>query len=199
MLLIIKPEIIDDNTILLGEKLKNNISGYSNYYPIFLILKQFTLQNLAFQFDIYHYTIDMYFNKYKISFDKDKNTDFTAHVAHIEESILNNICVDSKMPCYKLKDQIEKQSFKFNEYYQENTCIPYKESDRDIVKGRNDETITNNHTNDIKHFTMENSDYIRDTSLTNIIQHGKILLRISGIWENSTHYGIIYKFVYICK
>lgn len=190
MKLIIKPEDLFNNNICIGDKFKNNISGYSNFYPLYLTTSYFTLNNLTFEFTIYDYTIDVYFSKYKISFDNEKNKKFILDVKSIENYIMSKINVQNKIPDFKLSDQITSNTFKLS------THTVFKTDNHHTHLSKINNSISNINRKVDETYDCE-TEFIRNKSLTNKYESTKILLRISGIWDNDNYFGIIYKFVFL--
>jgi hypothetical protein len=196
MIIISKPEDISKNSICIGEKIKNNISGYKYFYPLYLVYNHFTLKNIYFTQELYDFQISMYFNKYKITFN-DSNPDnfqFIQFISDIERNALKSISIQDKTPYYTLYEQISRYNFKINieEQIKINQSLFNKSKNNNKKESR---FSTESHSLHNFDFNVLNT-YINNKSCYPFPK-AVLLIRFSGIWENNTNYGLIYKLGFI--
>jgi hypothetical protein len=137
------------DNIIIGQKTKNNIIDNSFFYTLNYSNSLFTTNNISFCFSLKSNNIENYYNKYKSNFYLSKNIDIIHKLIGVEYDILSTFHNKTKLPCYKLKEQLNKNIIKF----------------------------------------ISNTDSI-DLTKNNL----KLIIKISGIWDDETNYGIIYKF-----
>ena len=141
----------DENCVFFCEPIKNNIMNDGNFIRILYSNELFVLNGIYLIFSINSMNVEKYYNKYKITFDKQANNDIIEQIRIIEENIIKKICIKNKTPQFKIYEQLKNGNIK-------------------IFFEHKDDIITMNNT---------------------------FLLKISGIWETQTSYGLTYKFIKI--
>ena len=142
LLLMTPRQFVTDN-VFFQEPSKNIILMDGTFSRILYSTSEYTMNGI-FMASYIHGKVEPYFNKHKYIFNQDEPaSNATKRIAQIERDILA-LMVTSKIPQFKLKDQLRLGYVKF---FSENT--------------RSDPILS---------------------------------LKISGVWETATHYGLTYKF-----
>ena len=133
----------DIDYIYFGESVTNNVILNGIFNRIYYSNNNFTINGLSISCKFNDIKIERYYNKYKLSFNKEKNMLDLNRIHLLEKDILSKIYIQGKTPIYKLEEQLKYGSIKIN-------------------------------------------DYINDLNILN--------LKISGIWQSKTNYGITFRF-----
>ncbi len=134
-----------DNVYFL-DPIKNNIMNNGNFIRIIYSTSLFALNGIYLHINLNLTSLDKHYNKYKCSFDVNQYKDIIEKIRIIEEGLLKKVDILSKIPQFKIYDQLRNGN--------------------------------------IKVFS-ESSDKIGNS----------FLLKIAGIWETTTEYGLTYKFI----
>lgn len=102
---------IDRNSIIFGEKKRNNIIEYGDYINIIYAKEYFTLNNIVARLHFKNISFEPYFNKFKSSFQYEKNKDVVEKLLLLEKDILSRYSTKKKH-IYSLVEQLSKNSFK---------------------------------------------------------------------------------------
>lgn len=195
-------EHFSTNDILLCEPIKNTIMDNSNFIRIIISNEDIIINGIYVMFQIkskYYYDSTTNFSslnqhKYKkllfVISDQD-NKEIIEKLKKLERDILLKINLINKIKTFKLANNLDEGTIKvFHEKQYNNTSSP-------IIKPYNNSTI--NSTSNII-LLNNNINYHANghaNGHTNNDYNHKILLKISGIWENTTSYGITYKFLLV--
>lgn len=192
-------EEFSTNDIILCEPIKNTIMDNSNFIRILISNKDIIINGIYLFLDI---TAKKYYDKTPTysSFDKHKykkmlflissenNREVIEKLKTIEKQILlktNNIHKNKSLKLGNNLDEGIIKVFKESQYEMEDT-------NKSIVKQ------ANNIVEKKYFYKSENMEKSPETIIVNKSeQQYKLLLKISGIWENSTTYGITYKFLIV--
>ena len=140
-------EQYDDNCVYFCEPIKNNIMNDGYFIRILYSTHNLVLNGIYLHISLNDITCEKYYNKYKCSFNVNINKELIDKIKVIEESLLQKIEINTKVPQMKIYEQIKNGNIKlFNEV--NDSCCSF-------------------------------------------------ILKISGIWETSTNYGLTYKFIKI--
>lgn len=137
----------NDNNIIFTESVKNTVMDDSNFIRILYSNDLFTLSGIFIKIKLNLSNIEKYFNKFKCSFDVDKNKYIIDYLSLIESKILDKIKISNKTPRKKINEQLN--------------------------------------SGNIKLFT---------DNIISIIPK-LFIIKISGVWETESEYGITYKFI----
>ena len=136
----------DENCIFFCEPIKNNIMNEGNFIRILYTNSYVVLNGVYIIVKFNDILCENYYNKYRCNFDIQENSEIIHSIKNIEETILNKIGIENKVPQYKIYEQIKNGNIKlFNNIGNKTSC--------------------------------------------------SFILKISGIWETNTNYGLTYKFV----
>ena len=80
---------IDKYNILIGNKEKNLIEYYTNFYKIYYITPHYTLYNINIELNITDYKHSNYYNYIRLHFNKELNMNIIDEIRKIEEHILS--------------------------------------------------------------------------------------------------------------
>jgi len=150
MNLVKKIDQYNENYIIFGEPIKNNVMNDGNFIRILYSAGNFTLNGIYLFITLNDVECDKYYNKYKCNFNIHKHKDLVEKIKTIEENILKKFeyIFYNKFPQYKIYEQLKNGYIKV---FQE----------------------------------------ILNKSSVNFI------LKISGIWELNSSFGLTYKFIHI--
>ena len=140
----------NENNIIFGEPIKNNIMNDGNFIRILYSTKNFSLNGVYLFVTLKDVVCDKYYNKYKCIFNMNNHKDIIETIKTIEENILKKLenVFYNKFPQYKIYEQFKNGYIKI---FQE----------------------------------------IQNKSNVNLI------LKISGVWEVNSSFGLTYKFINI--
>jgi hypothetical protein len=140
----------NENNIIFGEPIKNNIMNDGNFIRILYSTKNFSLNGVYLFVTLKDVVCDKYYNKYKCIFNMNNHKDIIETIKTIEENILKKLenVFYNKFPQYKIYEQFKNGYIKI---FQE----------------------------------------IQNKSNVNLI------LKISGVWEVNSSFGLTYKFIKI--
>ena len=117
MNLLININEFDDNNIIFTEAVKNTVMDNSNFIRILYSNNLFTLSGIFIKIKLKLNNIEKYFNKFKCSFEVEKNNYIIENLGLIETKILEKININGKTPCKKITEQLKSGSVKlFTDY-----------------------------------------------------------------------------------
>jgi hypothetical protein len=178
MFLSIEPFMFNNHFLHFSDKTKNNVIENSWFHRIFYHHDSFSMNGVAIHFSINIDKTDTSYDKVKHLFKLEdiSNRTVISELTRIEREVLNKIAPQNKTPVFHIDNQTKQGFIKlFN-----NVSKSHKEF-------HNNTTIHNVQPN---HYTLK-THHIRRL---NISQTQDFVLKISGVWENETSYGITYKF-----
>jgi hypothetical protein len=179
------------------QPIKNNIIEDGVFIRILYKVNTFVLNGVYLLLPLKDVRIEKYFNKQKYIFDIHKNKYIVDKVKEIEESILKTANIRNKIPLHKISDNITHGNLKIINYNTMSTqqgqgnhikngfgYIDFREKDKDNKERDNNKEKDNMNTNHI----TETNNHITETNTDMYV-----ILKISGIWENDTYYGVTFK------
>lgn len=114
----------DNNSVYFSEPIKNNIMNDGNFIRIIYSTPSFILNGIYISININHITIEKYYNKLKCSFDIHIYKDLIEQLYIIEDNIIKKINIKSKIPQYKIHDQLKNGHIKiFSENIDKNNNL----------------------------------------------------------------------------
>ena len=102
----------DEKCVFFCEPIKNNIMNDGNSIRILYSNELFVLNGIYLIFSINSMNVEKYYNKYKITFDKQANNDIIEQIRIIEENIIKKICIKNKTPQFKIYEQLKNGNIK---------------------------------------------------------------------------------------
>ena len=102
----------DENCVFFCDPIKNNIMNDGNFIRILYSNELFVLNGIYLIFSINLMSVEKYYNKYKITFDKNANNDIIEQIRVIEENIIKKICIKNKTPQFKIYEQLKNGNIK---------------------------------------------------------------------------------------
>ena len=112
MNLTINIDEFDDNNIIFSEPVKNTVMDNSNFIRILYSNSLFTLSGVFIKIQLNLSNIEKYFNKFKCSFDVEKNKNIINYLTLIESKILDKIIIKDKTPRRKIYEQLNSGNIK---------------------------------------------------------------------------------------
>jgi len=170
----------NDNSVYFCQPIKNNIIDNGVFIRILYKIKTFVLNGVYLLLHLKDVRIEKYYNKQKYIFDINKNKEVIEKVKEIEETMLKKASIRNKTPLFKISENITHGNLKiinYNTNYQKSTNINMNVFNKEQGKGQFIQMNQQETTEDI---TKINSDIY-------------VILKISGIWENDTCYGLTFK------
>lgn len=166
---------IDTNYIIISDPINNSIIPNSKYYKIIYSNKIYSLNGIFINFNFKNSSIN--FNNNNIDINYKDNYPVINKIKSLEKSLLDKFININKKPTYKLNDLLNTNCIKYNQI--ENYSV-----------------YSNNINNDISHDNTVQNIFINNSidNYTNILEN--IVLKISGVWESNTCYGITFKFIF---
>jgi hypothetical protein len=150
------------------EPIKNNIIINGNFIKILYSTPNVVLNGIYLFLSFKNILCEKYFNKnkYIFSVNDEHNSEIINYIQQVETSLLNKINIKNKIPLNKMYEQIKQGFIKiFTPLHS-----PFEPLGPEGRQRCNEDKITNNLNNDF-------------------------LLKISGLWESETCYGVTYKFI----
>jgi uncharacterized CHY-type Zn-finger protein len=143
-------EQYNENYIIFGEPIKNNIINDGNFIRILYSTNNFTLNGIYLLITLKDVICEKYYNKYKCIFNMNNHKELIEKIKFIEENILKKLeyVFHNKLPQYKIYEQFKNGNIKI---FQE-------------IKNKSDVSF---------------------------------ILKISGVWEINSSFGLTYKFLKI--
>lgn len=102
----------DENNLFFCDPIKNNVMNEGKFMRILYSNELFVLNGIYLVFTIYTTHIDKYYNKYKLTFDRDMHSSIVSRLQYIEHSVLSHSPIKHKMPQYKIYDQLKNNHIK---------------------------------------------------------------------------------------
>jgi len=96
----------NDNNIQFCEPVKNNILSHGNFIRIIYSTHSFSLNGIFIYFTLNNYNNDVYYNKYKITFNVNTNIELIDNIRKIERVILDKYPFYNKSPQYKIYEHL---------------------------------------------------------------------------------------------
>ena len=114
----------DNNFVYFSEPIKNNIMNDGYFLRILYSTPLFILNGIYISININHITIEKYYNKFKCSFDTHLYKDLIEQLYIVEDNIIKKINIKSKIPQYKIHDQLKNGHIKiFSENIDKNNNL----------------------------------------------------------------------------
>ena len=114
----------DNNSVYFSEPIKNNIMNDGYFLRILYSTPLFILNGIYISININHITIEKYYNKFKCSFDTHLYKDLIEQLYIVEDNIIKKINIKSKIPQYKIHDQLKNGHIKiFSENIDKNNNL----------------------------------------------------------------------------
>lgn len=139
----------DEHNVYFCEPIKNNVMNDGIFIRIIYSNALFVLNGINLFVQLNNVTLDKYYNKYKCSFNVASHKETIEVLRGIEDNLLKKINIRTKIPQYKIHDQMKNGNIKL---------------------------------------------FLENTNIEKFV-HNFFMLKISGIWETETHYGLTYKFL----
>jgi hypothetical protein len=136
----------NEKYIYFCEPIKNNIMNNGNFIRIIYSNEIFILNGINLFLKLSDVFYEKYYNKFKCSFNLITHAKLIDDIKCIEEDLLQRVNIFTKIPQFKICEQLKNGNIKL---------------------------------------FLENGE-----NLTN----GDFMLKISGVWETDTQYGLTYKF-----
>ena len=95
-----------DNNVQFCEPVKNNILSHGNFIRIIYSTQNFSLNGIFIHFVLNNYNTDVYYNKYKITFNVNTNINLIEDIRKIERTILDKYSICNKTPQYKIYEHL---------------------------------------------------------------------------------------------
>jgi hypothetical protein len=102
----------NEGCVFFCEPIKNNIMNDGNFIRIIYSNELFVLNGIYLTFTIISTSIEKYYNKYKIIFDKPFHSDIIERLRDIEENIIKKINIKNKIPQLKIYEQLKNSHIK---------------------------------------------------------------------------------------
>lgn len=112
MLLCFKSNEYTENNVIINKKIKNNVMTDSYFYRIYYSDKNIILNGISVDFEINTFTVEKYFSKIKISFNRKTNEEIINNIINIEQSLLDMLNIRNKTRKTLLKEQLDNNSIK---------------------------------------------------------------------------------------
>ncbi len=115
-------EQYENKYIFFCEPIKNNIMTEGNFIRILYSTPSVLLNGIYLFFTIHDFTCEKYYNKYRCNFNVNTHKELISNLKAIEESILDKINIQSKIPQMKIYEQLANGNIKvFNEISNKST------------------------------------------------------------------------------
>jgi hypothetical protein len=143
-------EQYNENYIIFGEPIKNNVMNDGNFIRILYSTNNFTMNGIYLFVNLKEVVCDKYYNKYKCIFNINNHKDVIEKIRNIEENILKKLeyVFYNKFPQYKIYEQLKNGYIKVFQEIQNKSNVSF-------------------------------------------------ILKISGVWEINSSFGLTYKFIKI--
>jgi hypothetical protein len=102
----------DENYVYFCEPIKNNIMNDGYFIRIIYSSPIFMLNGIYISINIYHTTIEKYYNKFKCNFDVNTHFELIDKLHSIESNIIKKINIKGKIPQYKIFEQLKNGNIK---------------------------------------------------------------------------------------
>ena len=114
MIVTMNPNMFDINDVYYCKPIRNKIMNGGWFMRIIYSNDIVSINGIHLVFSISGKITEVYSNKYKFIFDGNYDTPRLINkIKEIENVILSNCDFKDKTPCYKLRDQLEQNFFKF--------------------------------------------------------------------------------------
>ena len=192
------------NDIILCEPIKNTIMDNSNFIRILISNKDIIINGIYLYFKI---KAKNYYDKsvsYS-SFDKQKYKKMLFLISNNDNrEIIDKLKTIEREILLKTNNISKKKSLKLGNNLDEGIIKVFKETETNIgetnkyISKQLTETLVTKNSQLSKSFTNKSFDSNSGNLIVNHTeQEYKLLLKISGIWENNTTSGITYKFLIV--
>lgn len=113
----------DDNNTFFCEPIKNNVMTEGNFIRIIYSTCNIVLNGIYLLIPLNDVLCERYYTKYKCCFNVMRHKDIIDRVKSIEEELLKKINITSKIPQYKIFEQLKNGSLKiFTDVGNKPTC-----------------------------------------------------------------------------
>lgn len=102
----------DVNNVFFCDPMKNNVMEDGVFIRILYSTHLFTLNGVYLSLSVNITSIEKYYNKYKIFFDKNVHSDLISQIYKIESGILQKSNITNKVQQYKIYDQLKNGNIK---------------------------------------------------------------------------------------
>lgn len=174
---------IDTNNIIICDPINNSIIPNSKYYKIIYSNHIFSLNGIFINFNLKNCSIHLKNNNIDINY-KDNNI-LIDKIKLLERTLLNKLININKKPTYKLNDLLNTNCIKYNQIENSSVYCNKKQSSKFF-----DISYEKSHENSYSNIYINNY----HENYYNILEN--IVIKISGIWESNSNYGITFKFVF---
>lgn len=114
-------EQYDENNIFFCDPIKNNVMNDGLFIRILYSTPLFVINGITLSIALNDVTIEKYYNKYKCSFNPNNHKQLIESVKQIEETLLKNVNIKSKIPQFKIYEQLKNGNVKiFSEMLEKN-------------------------------------------------------------------------------
>ena len=106
MYLCIKDTDFNKNSIIINEKIKNNVINNSHFYRIYYSTNSFTSNGVVMTFKMKYDKIEKYFSKVKILFREILNHKLITRLIRIEDELLSSLNIKNKYRRCQIREQL---------------------------------------------------------------------------------------------
>ena len=106
MYLCIKDTDFEKNSVIINEKIKNNVINNSHFYRIYYSTDKFTSNGVVMTFKMKYDKIEKYFSKIKILFREILNHKVIARLIKIEDDLLTSLNIKKKNKKCQIREQL---------------------------------------------------------------------------------------------
>lgn len=106
MYLCINDTDFDKNSVIINERIKNNVINNSHFYRIYYSTNEFTSNGIVMNFKMKYDKIEKYFSKIKILFREILNHKLIARLVKIEDDLLSSLNIRNKRKKCQICEQL---------------------------------------------------------------------------------------------
>lgn len=107
MLLCFKDDQFEKKNIIINDKINNNIIHNSFFYRLYYSTDFCVFNGITIYLNLNNITIEKYFQKLKILFNKNENIRTITNILNIESKLLETLNIKNKTKKYSLKEQLD--------------------------------------------------------------------------------------------
>ena len=96
----------NQENVFFNKPIKNTVIDNSNFIRTVFSNKSVSLNGIYLKIKLDICSIERYYNKYKCNYDIEINKKLLDTIEFVEDSIINRINIQNKVPIYKIKEQI---------------------------------------------------------------------------------------------
>lgn len=192
MIFSIEPFSFNDEFVYFSDKSKNNIIENSLFHRILYSHQYFTMNGICIHFTLNINRIELNYDKVKhwYSMNDIYNNGVIKELERIEIEILNKLLLN-KSPTFHINKKMNDMYIKIcNKTNKLNNKINTSYE----ISNFNDKYYVNNKSQKQLHNSKQYTLNTYNTIQKNTISAYNFLLKISGVWETDTSYGITYKY-----